>query len=141
MAIKTLSHKSLLNCIIITLISSSFSPNIAKSDSPALPKFVFSWSKDNGKFVTGDVVDIKVKILDNFETDKFEHHFCPNITVNEKMGNSSYISWLTFHFDPNDVGSWRISFLPIMVGSYDVLIADDNFMVFDSSLHFEVEPG
>ncbi|GAA0141921.1 hypothetical protein LIER_02952 [Lithospermum erythrorhizon] len=136
-----LSNKSQLIFIFITLIFSSFLLKIVKSESPELPKFVFSWPNNNGTFVAGDVANINIRILGNYESAKYEHPFSPNITVNERMGNGSYISWITCHFDQNDFGSWRISFLAIMAGSFVVLIEDDNFKVFDSSLHFDVSPG
>lgn len=105
-----------------------------------MPSFAFSWLDDKDTFAAGDIATIKVKVLGNFETHKYNHTFNPNITVNDKMGNSSLISGVSSNFD-GDFSNWRISFVPIMVGLFNVLITDDNFKVFDSSMHFRVTPG
>jgi hypothetical protein len=102
--------------------------------------FAFSWLDGKDMFVAGNVATVKVRVLGNFEQKKFEHAFNPNITVNDKLGNSSYVSGVFSHFG-SDFNDWRISFIPIMVGLFNVLITDDNFKVFDSSLHFRVTPG
>lgn len=105
-----------------------------------MPTFAFSWFDGNDTFVAGDIATIKVKVLGNFESGKYKYPFNPNITVNDKMGNSSYISGVSLRFDV-DVNNWRISFIPIMVGLFNVLITEENFNVLDSSLHFRVTPG
>lgn len=92
----------------------------------------------NDNFVAGDLATIKVRVLGNFE--KYKYAFSPNVSVNDKMGNSCYVSGVSSNLD-GDFNDWRVSFIPIMVGLFNVLITDDNFNVFDSSLSFRVTPG
>ncbi|KAG4957145.1 hypothetical protein JHK85_043525 [Glycine max] len=104
-----------------------------------LPLFAFSWWDDKGTFLAGDTATIKVKVLEN--ADKIDRKtFNPILTVNGKEGNSSYVSTVLSDFkgDPNE---WKISFTPIRVGLFNLLISDDRYKVDDSSLHFQVEPG
>ncbi|KAF3658328.1 Protein GAMETE EXPRESSED 2, partial [Capsicum annuum] len=105
-----------------------------------VPSFAFSWLDNNGTYVAGAVATIMVKVIENFDPAKVKHPFNPNISVNDKMGNSSYISGVSSNFGGN-FGDWTISFVPIMTGLFNVLITDDHFNVFDSSLHFQVTPG
>ncbi|KAL6990000.1 hypothetical protein U1Q18_015752 [Sarracenia purpurea var. burkii] len=145
--------------LFFTLISllpvcflSPFGPKLAQSDgisdfvylaeNAAIPSFAFGWLDEKDTFAAGDVAIIKVKVLGNYERDKYGFAFNPNITVNGKMGNSSLISGVSSNFDANPIESdWRISFIPIMVGLFNVLVTDDHFYVLDSSLHFRVTPG
>ncbi|KAK3001560.1 hypothetical protein RJ639_021183 [Escallonia herrerae] len=105
-----------------------------------IPTFAFSWLDDKDNVMAGDIANIKVKVLGNFEADKYKYAFNPNISVDDKMGNSCYVSGVVLNFG-GDLNNWRISFIPIMVGLHNVLITDDHFKVFDSSLHFRVTPG
>nr|GMD66345.1 protein GAMETE EXPRESSED 2 [Ipomoea batatas] len=105
-----------------------------------MPKFAFAWLNNDDTFVAGEMATIKVIVLGSFEADKYEYPFNPNITANDKTGNSSYISGVSSLFG-TDVNSWAISFTPIMAGLFNVLITDDHFDVFDSSLHFRTTPG
>lgn len=91
-------------------------------------------------FLAGDVATIKVIVLGNYERDKYKYGFDPNLTANGKMGNSSLLSGLSYNFY-EDPSVWRISFIPIRVGLFNVLVTDDNFNVLDSSLHFQVTAG
>jgi len=109
------------------------------ADKAPLPKFAFSWLDDKDSFRAGDVAAIKIKVLEH--ADKLDKNaFKPTLTVNEKMGNSSYVSGvlLDFEGDPSD---WRINFIVITAGLFNVLIEENDFKVFDSSMHFQVEPG
>ncbi|GMP76486.1 hypothetical protein CsSME_00033135 [Camellia sinensis var. sinensis] len=126
-------------CTLISLLTLSLS-KLADSENVPIPKFSFGWLDDRDTFLAGDIATIKVKLLGNYERDKYKYGFNPNITVNEKMGNSSLISGVSFNFDSNP-SDWRISFVPIMVGLFNVLVTDDHFNVLDSSLHFRVTPG
>ncbi|XP_012828126.1 PREDICTED: LOW QUALITY PROTEIN: protein GAMETE EXPRESSED 2 [Erythranthe guttata] len=56
------------------------------------------------------------------------------------MGNSSFITGVSLHFN-GGTDTWRISFVPIMVGLFNVLVTDEHFRVLDSSLHFRVNSG
>ncbi|KAK1390459.1 Gamete expressed 2 [Heracleum sosnowskyi] len=128
--------------ILITLpYIPSITPQISTSDDniPSLA-FAFGWLNDNDTFVAGDVATIQVIVLGNYDHRKTNHTFNPNVTVDFKMGNSSLVSGVTCNFG-GDVSTWTITFVPIMVGLLNVLIVDDNFRVFDSSLHFHVNPG
>ncbi|KAL1807376.1 hypothetical protein ACET3Z_024366 [Daucus carota] len=115
--------------------------HLAKSDDniPSLA-FAFGWLNDNDTFVAGDVATIQVIVIGNYNARKTNYSFSPNVTVNNKMGNSSFVSGVACNFG-GDVSTWTITFVPIMVGLLHVLIVDDNFHVFDSSLHFHVNPG
>lgn len=106
-------------------------------DDVPTPTFAFSWLNENNNFTAGDTATVKVSVLGNYEGDKYKFPFNPNITVDDKMGNSSFITGLSLQFD----GSWSITFVPIMVGLFNVLITDEHFHVFDSSMHFLVNAG
>lgn len=106
----------------------------------AVPSFAFSWLDNNDTFVAGSVATIMVKVIGTDDPAQLNHTFNPNISVNDKMGNSSYISGVSSNFGAN-FGDWRISFLPIRTGLFNVLITDHHFNAFDSSLHFHVTPG
>ncbi|XP_051127578.1 protein GAMETE EXPRESSED 2 [Andrographis paniculata] len=112
-------------------------PQQAKSDDAPMPAFAFSWLNDNNNFTAGDTATIKVRVLGNYEAGMYEFPFKPNITVNDKMGNSSFVTGVSLHFEDG----WTICFVPIMVGLFNVLITDEHFQVFDSSLHYLVNPG
>ncbi|KAG8369910.1 hypothetical protein BUALT_Bualt14G0062500 [Buddleja alternifolia] len=122
---------------LITFSISSLYPIPAKSEMPA---FAFGWLNDNDTFMAGDTATIKVIVLGNYESGKYEFPFKPNITVNDKMGNSSFVTGVSLNFD-GGTENWSISFTPIMVGLFNVLITDEHFRVMDSSLHFNVNPG
>ncbi|KZV31138.1 protein GAMETE EXPRESSED 2-like [Dorcoceras hygrometricum] len=105
-----------------------------------MPLFAFSWVNNSGMFVAGDAAEIRVIVLGKYDSGKYEFPFNPNITVNDRIGNSSYISGVSLDFG-GEVEDWKICFTPIMVGSFYVLITDHHFRVLDSSLHFGVTPG
>lgn len=111
------------------------------ADNSPMPLFAFSWALNNsGMFMAGDTAEIRVIVLGNYESRKYEFPFNPNITVNDKIGNSSYISGVSLDFG-DEIEDWKICFTPIMVGTFNVLITDHHFRVLDSSLHFGVTPG
>ncbi|KAL2341782.1 hypothetical protein Fmac_009722 [Flemingia macrophylla] len=131
-------HARALIVISLSFFSLSSSEYPTSGRSP-LPLFAFSWWDDKGTFQAGDTATIKVKVLEN--ADKIDKRtFYPILTVNGKEGNSSYVSTVLSNFqgDPNE---WKISFTPIRVGLFNVLINEDHYKVSDSSLHFQVEPG
>ena len=105
-----------------------------------LPVFIFSWPNDEGNFAAGDIATINVRVIGNYEKGKYEFEFSPYLIVNDKIGNSSFITGVSLQLD-GGIDDWRITFSPLMVGLFDVLIVDDHFRVFDSSLHFQVNPG
>ncbi|KAL1548471.1 protein GAMETE EXPRESSED 2 [Salvia divinorum] len=125
----------------LCLFTSSLKPQHANSDGTLeLPIFIFSWPNDEGNFAAGDIATIKVRVIGNYEKGKYEFEFSPYIKVNDKIGNSSFVTGVSLHFD-GGIDDWRITFSPLMVGLFNVLIVDDHFRVFDSSLHFQVNPG
>ncbi|KAK4338873.1 hypothetical protein RND71_040335 [Anisodus tanguticus] len=128
----------LLLCTILLFFIPLF--QLSLSEDVPVPSFAFSWVDNNDTFLAGAVATIMVKVIGNHDPAKFKHPFNPNISVNDKMGNSSYISGVSSNFGGN-FEDWRISFVPIMTGLFNVLITDDHFNVFDSSLHFQVTPG
>ncbi|CAL1366002.1 unnamed protein product [Linum trigynum] len=108
------------------------------NSSDELPKFVFSWmdNDNNNQFLAGDLATIRIKVLG-----EFSGGFSPVLTVNDKAGNSCYISGILVDTASNDTNSWRISFTPILAGSFNIVIVDAPLKVFDSSLHYQVAPG
>ncbi|CAN4098029.1 unnamed protein product [Withania somnifera] len=132
-----MANQLLLCTILISLFPSLTLQLSLSAEDLSVPSFAFSWVDNNDTFVAGAVATIMVKVIGNLDPAQL---FNPNISVNDKMGNSSYISGVSSNFGPN-IGEWRISFLPIMTGLFNVLITDDHFNVFDSSLHFQVTPG
>ncbi|KAF7837800.1 protein GAMETE EXPRESSED 2 [Senna tora] len=139
MAVLTLRHIAISLTAFsfsLFLISCSESPS---SDKAPLPKFVFSWWDDKDTFQAGDTAAIKVRVLEN--ADKIDKiTFKPTLTVNGKAGNSCYVSTVLSNFE-GDPNNWSIIFTPIRVGLFNVLINDGHYQVYDSSLHFQVEPG
>lgn len=111
------------------------------ADESGLPKFSFSWSDDKNKFKSGEIAVIMIRVLGNFEHQgNGQRAFKPILTVNGKTGNNSYISGVSMDLGA-DISTWKMSFVPIMVGIFNLVIDDENFKVLDSSLHFQVEPG
>ncbi|KAG7533513.1 Immunoglobulin E-set [Arabidopsis thaliana x Arabidopsis arenosa] len=136
MAIKFASLLTLFFFIAISISQST--------DESGLPKFTFSWPNDKNKFKSGEIAEILIKVLGNFENhgnaSLGQRTFKPTVTVNGKIGNSSYISGVSLDLG-EDISNWKIYFTPIMVGIFNIVIDEENFKVLDSSLHFEVEPG
>ncbi|XP_010547016.1 PREDICTED: protein GAMETE EXPRESSED 2 isoform X2 [Tarenaya hassleriana] len=128
-----------LSLVVIFLFT-----EISNSQLPDEPKFAFSWLDDKSKFQAGEIAAIIIKVLGNFDEkgnkSLGQRAFKPTVSVNGKTGNSSYISGVSLDLG-DDVSTWKITFCPIMVGVFSVVIDDENFKVLDSSLHFEVEPG
>lgn len=105
-----------------------------------MPVFIFSWPDDEGNFAAGDTATIKVRVLGNYERGKYEFDFMPYIIVNDKIGNSSFVTGVSLHLD-GGTEDWWIGFSPLMVGVFNVLIVEDHFHIYDSSLQFQVKPG
>ncbi|KAJ7955133.1 protein GAMETE EXPRESSED 2 [Quillaja saponaria] len=117
----------------------AFCSDSATSDRASLPKFAFSWLNDKDSFRAGDTAIIKIKVLEN--ADKIDKNaFKLILTVNGKDGNSSYVSTVFSNFG-GDLSDWKIFFTPIMVGLFNVIVKEEKYEVFDSSMHFQVEPG
>ncbi|EPS58290.1 hypothetical protein M569_16525, partial [Genlisea aurea] len=109
-------------------------------DESELPAFAFGWSNNDDTFDAGETATIKVIVLGNFDFAKHDFRFNPNVSVNDKVGNSCFVSGMALHLD-GATETWSISFIPIMVGLFNVLVVDQHFRVLDSSLHFHVNPG
>ncbi|KAI3966660.1 hypothetical protein MKW92_047731 [Papaver armeniacum] len=123
-------------------ILAAFTTTFANSDKlSSVPNFAFSWLDGKDAFQAGEVAIIKIQLLDNTNNSQIGG-FNPNptITVNGKKGNSSYISGV-FSSLQGDSTNWNISFVPIFVGVFNVLIDDEHFKISDSSLHFKVSAG
>ncbi|WCJ41413.1 gamete expressed 2 [Euphorbia peplus] len=136
---ETLTHI----CTLFFLISSS-AFEITLSDKPKVPLFAFGWLNDNSTFQAGDTAAIKIVVLGEFDSkgnaSLGREAFKPVLTVNDKEGNSSFVSGVILD-TAGDTSTWKIVFVPIRVGVFNVFINDDAFNVFDSSLHFNVVPG
>lgn len=63
-----------------------------------------------------------------------------SLTVCGKRGNSSYISGVLPYFE-GDHTYWNVSFIPIRVGEFSIVVTEDNSGITDSTLHFIVTPG
>lgn len=144
---------ALLNlfCVLISIfalplfeISGFALPKSVDTDEVANPSFAFGWLDDKDTFEAGDIATIKIKVLGNLKEEGIpssrNSSFCPALTVNGKIGNSSYISGVSLNVD-GDSAYWKICFTPILAGVFNVVISDNHFGVFDSSLHFHVFPG
>ncbi|XP_073002340.1 protein GAMETE EXPRESSED 2 [Typha latifolia] len=110
----------------------------------SIPSFAFSWLDNKAIFQAGDVATIKVKLLDSssiekkFESNRYLMSF--SLSVSGKRGNSSYISGV-FQYLDGDPSFWNITFTPIMLGDFTMVVSEDNFGITDSSLHFTVTAG
>ncbi|XP_042475606.1 protein GAMETE EXPRESSED 2 [Macadamia integrifolia] len=117
---------------------------VSESVKEPLPSFAFGWLDGKDTFDAGDVAIIKIKVFVNSASgvNIFPDRKPINISlaVNGRKGNSSYISGVASVFNRNST-DWSISFIPIMVGVFNVLISDDHFGISDSSLHFQVLAG
>ncbi|KAH9683538.1 protein GAMETE EXPRESSED 2 [Citrus sinensis] len=135
------SHLFVLISLLASTLSSASAAELASNHSP---KFAFSWLDDNNTFQAGYTATIRIKVLGNFDSrgdaSLGKSAFKPTLTVNGKIGNSSYTSGVLLETG-EDTSNWRILFIPISVGLFNVIIKDDPFEVLDSSLHFKVEPG
>ncbi|XP_077238223.1 gamete expressed 2 [Tasmannia lanceolata] len=106
---------------------------------PRLPNFVVSWLDDKHDFRAGDIATIKIKLMEDFDngnrsTDRF------TLTANGKMGNSSYVSGVSLSANA-DSTNWNMTFIPIMVGDFQVAVNDCRSGISDESLHFSVTAG
>ncbi|XP_037491520.1 protein GAMETE EXPRESSED 2 isoform X4 [Jatropha curcas] len=126
------------------LFHSSFAIEPPDSDKPQKPYFAFSWANDNNTFQAGDTAAIKIIVLGEFDSkgnaSLGKSSFNPILTVNGKIGNSSFVSGV-FLDTAGDTSTWKILFTPIRVGVFNVFIEDEPFEVFDSSLHFNAVAG
>ncbi|XP_020090194.1 protein GAMETE EXPRESSED 2 isoform X3 [Ananas comosus] len=108
------------------------------------PTFSFSWLDDKATFQAGDIATIKVKILDNpvnnKTSDLSRQAMNFSLSVNGKKGNSSYISGVVQYLQGAPT-LWSISFIPIWVGQFTMVVTEDHFGITDSSLHFNVTAG
>ncbi|XP_038723252.1 protein GAMETE EXPRESSED 2 isoform X1 [Tripterygium wilfordii] len=142
MALPIHPHMAMSLPALALLVATVF--QLASSDEGTVPKFAFSWWDDKNTFQAGVTATIKIKVLGEFDSkgnaSLEKSAFSPTISVNGKMGNSSYISGVLL-LTEEDTGNWKILFTPIMVGLFNVIINEEPFEVFDSSLHFNVTPG
>lgn len=104
-----------------------------------MPEFTFSWMDDKDTFRAGEIATIRIRALNNF--DKLDKNaFKPTLTVDGKIGNSSIVSGVLSDFE-GDPTSWKLFFTTITAGLFNVMINEEHYKVFDSSLHFQVQPG
>ncbi|KAJ0035291.1 hypothetical protein Pint_24479 [Pistacia integerrima] len=131
--------------ILVSLFTFPFLASASElPGNPSVPLFAFSWLDDKNKFLAGDTAAIRIIVIGNFDSQGNasleKSAFKPSLTINEKVGNSCYISGVVLETS-GDTSNWRILFTPILVGLFNLLILDDPFKVLDSSLHFYVDPG
>ncbi|XP_010105140.2 protein GAMETE EXPRESSED 2 [Morus notabilis] len=125
--------------ISLMVLSLAFAVKLSTSEEESKPEFAFSWLDDKDTFKAGEIATIKIKLLNNF--DKLDKNaFNLTLSVNDKTGNSSYVSGVLTDVQGNS-DDWKIFFTTITAGLFNVMINEDNHQVFDSSLHFQVEPG
>ncbi|KAJ9536923.1 hypothetical protein OSB04_029656 [Centaurea solstitialis] len=145
LTISAINHNVFLICILLIyalsqLFSQIFCVALHIADDGSRVRFIFHLKDYKDKYRAGDITTIQVIILGNYRIGEHRHPFNPNISVNDKMGNTSYITGVHNIFNP-DLDNWRIVFMPIMVGLFNVLITDENFNTFDASMHYYVTPG
>lgn len=109
------------------------------------PGFVVSWVDDKHEFRAGDIATIKIKVLESngngldllpeSNTVRF------GLAVNGRNGNSSFVSGVLASPEVADSNHWSITFIPIMVGNFPVIINDYRFGTSDATLHFSVTSG
>ncbi|XP_068649169.1 protein GAMETE EXPRESSED 2 [Aristolochia californica] len=116
-----------------------------KADNrPTSPDFIVSWYNDRRDFKAGDVATIKISFLEssenyrNLPTDGYHDRF--TIAVGGRTGNSSFISGVSAVAEA-DFTNWNMTFVPIIVGKFQVTIKDYYTGISDQSLHFNVRPG
>lgn len=107
----------------------------------ANPTLGFEWVDWKNKYRVGEIASIKFEVIKDFKTEQDRHLFSPNVSMNDVMGNSSVITGLSYDFGAADVNDWRITFIPIKVGLFNVLITEDKFNVMESTLHYFATPG
>ncbi|PON88358.1 1,4-alpha-glucan-branching enzyme [Trema orientale] len=127
-------------CILITIMALPFRFKLSNpQEVKGKPEFAFSWLNDKDTYKAGDIATIKIKVLNNF--DKLDKNaFKPTLSVSGKTGNSSYVSGVLTDLEGNP-DDWNVFFTTITAGLFNVMINEDRYQVFDSSLHFQVEPG
>ncbi|KAL8263712.1 hypothetical protein R6Q59_021842 [Mikania micrantha] len=132
-----MSARSLI-CNAFTVIVFFMLPNLSTSDDSHLrsPTLSFGWVDYILEFRAGETAGIRITVLKDFKTEEDRLSFNPNVSMDDVMGNSSIITGLWF-----DRNNWRIWFMPIMVGKFNVLITDTRFRIMDPSMHYYVIPG
>ncbi|KAG9456070.1 hypothetical protein H6P81_000578 [Aristolochia fimbriata] len=109
---------------------------------PTSPDYIVSWYNDRREFKAGDVATIKISFLhgsfESLPTEGYYDRF--TITVGGRAGNSSFISGVST-VPETDLSNWNMTFVPILVGKFQVTIKDYYTGIFDQSLHFIVGPG
>ncbi|KAJ6808757.1 protein GAMETE EXPRESSED 2-like [Iris pallida] len=109
-----------------------------------IQSFSVSWLDDKTTYQAGDIATIKVKLFDgsfsneNFNLSRYSTNF--SLSVNGKKGNSSYISGVLPYFE-RDPTFWNVSFTPIRVGEFSMVVKEEHSGISDSSLHFTVTSG
>ncbi|KAJ0602889.1 putative immunoglobulin-like protein [Helianthus annuus] len=127
-----------LFCNVFTLLVFFMLSNLSISDGIQWQQPVISFHLDNWKteYRAGETASIVVSVEVGFKSEKDKQAFNPSFSVNEVMGNSSLVTGLWF-----DRNNWRIFFMPIMVGVFNVFISDDRFNVHCYSISYRVNPG
>ncbi|GAB2210292.1 hypothetical protein Droror1_Dr00015555 [Drosera rotundifolia] len=123
---------------LVSLLFLSLTPVDPTTATTPSPLFAFSWLNDTNAFVAGDTATINVKVLGDFAPG--HRGFVPVVSVNGKEGNSKLVIDMGFEFGEDDVGRWRIRFVVVTVGVFNVEIREVGFGVMDS-LHYFVDAG
>ncbi|KAG0458934.1 hypothetical protein HPP92_022062 [Vanilla planifolia] len=105
------------------------------------PRFAVSWLDDRSIYQAGDAATVRIKLLDNsFNGNLSTVKLYFSVSVCWQKGNSSYIS-AVFLYVGEDSSFYNISFTPIRVGEFSLIVVEDFSGVSDSSLHFRVIAG
>ncbi|XP_058067826.1 protein GAMETE EXPRESSED 2 isoform X2 [Magnolia sinica] len=124
----------------LTFASESASSN----DTIHPPGFATSWLDGQNVLRAGDTATIKIKVMDSNNSDLYPHpekymvRF--TLSVNGRKGNSSYVSGVSASPEA-DPTNWNITFIPIIVGNFTVIIDDYRSGTRDRTLHFNVTAG
>ncbi|XXG51751.1 hypothetical protein AAC387_Pa03g0252 [Persea americana] len=123
----------------------TFAGELALPDGKSRPPgFMVSWVDDKNEFRAGDIATIKIKVLESFDIglnlppESYTVRF--TLTVNGRKGNSSTVSGVLASPE-GDSNHWNITFIPIMVGRFPVIINDYRLGTSDATLHFSVTAG
>ncbi|KAI3756584.1 hypothetical protein L1987_56406 [Smallanthus sonchifolius] len=126
----------LLFCIASIVLVFFTLPNLSASG----PGLAFKFADGKMVYRAGENAVINIHIMRDFKSEKERLSFNPNVSIRiwpiAVMGNSSLITgfWC-------DMNSLRIFLIPIMVGSFSVLLTENRFGFMDATLRFNVTPG
>ncbi|PNT64619.1 hypothetical protein BRADI_4g30665v3 [Brachypodium distachyon] len=107
------------------------------TNAPLMPWFAFSWLGYKSSFRAGDTAVIMIRALDLSDADLVRRTASFSATVNNKAGNSTYITDVAAHLE-GDPASWNLTFVPIRAGDFVVSVAEERLSIGVSTLQYSV---